>query len=154
MNNLNLPEYSFKTKNINGKSYIFDKIRKRFVALTPEEWVRQNIIEFLTIDKKYPIGRFGNEIKININGMTKRCDSVFYDEKATPILIIEYKAPNVQITQKVFDQIATYNMQLQVRYILISNGIEHFFCEIDYEQHQYIFLKEIPSFEELMNSIA
>ena len=67
MNNLNLPEYSFKTKNINGKSYIFDKIRKRFVALTPEEWVRQNIIEFLTIDKKYPIGRFGNEIKININ---------------------------------------------------------------------------------------
>ena len=86
--------------------------------------------------------------------MSKRCDSVFYDEQATPILIIEYKAPNVQITQEVFDQIATYNMQLQVRYILISNGLKHFFCEIDYKLHQYILFKEIPSFEELMSSIA
>lgn len=152
-NTLNLPEYSFNIKNIEGKTYIFDKIRKKFVILTPEEWVRQNVIEFLTIDKKYPIGWFGNEIKLNINGMPKRCDSIFYDENANPTLIIEYKAPNIAITQEVFDQIATYNIPLKAKYLLVSNGLEHFFCEIDYKLRKYKFFREIPSFEELMSSI-
>lgn len=151
---LNFPEYDFKIKGINGRPFIFDKIRKRFVALTLEEWVRQNMIEFLTIEKKYPSGRFGNEVKLNINGMPKRCDSVFYDEKANPLLIIEYKAPHIKITQSVFDQIATYNLPLQAKYILVSNGLEHFFCEIDYKLHKYIFFNEIPAFNTLMSSVV
>ncbi len=150
MRNLNLPEYTFNTKKIEGKLCIFDKIRKKFVALTPEEWVRQNVIEFLTITKNYPTGRFGNEITLNINDMPKRCDSVFFDHEARPLIIIEYKAPSVCITQKTFDQIATYNMPLQAQFLLVSNGLEHFFCKIDYQQRKYVFYKEIPSFEELM----
>lgn len=150
MKNLNFPEYAFVTKKIENKCYIFDKVRKKFVALTPEEWVRQNMIEFLTQEKKYPLGRFANEITLNINGMPKRCDSIFYDEKAQPLIVIEYKAASVDITQKTFDQIATYNLPLKVRYLIVSNGINHFFCKINYQQRKYIFYKEIPSFEELM----
>ena len=146
---LNLPAYSFNIKKEKEKSFIFDSIRKRFVSLTPEEWVRQHFVAFLAEEKKYPRALIANEISISYNGLKKRCDTLVYNRKGEIVLIVEYKAPNVAITQEVFDQVAVYNMKLKVNFMIISNGMEHFCCRIDYENMQYDYLKEIPCFEEL-----
>ena len=144
---LNLPVYSFNIKK--EKSFIFDSIRKRFVSLTPEEWVRQHFVAFLAEEKKYPRALIANEISISYNGLKKRCDTLVYNRNLEIVLIVEYKAPNVAITQEVFDQVAVYNMKLKVNYMIISNGMEHFCCRIDYENMRYDYLKEIPCFDEL-----
>ena len=146
---LNLPAYSFNIKKEKGKSFIFDSIRKRFVSLTPEEWVRQNFVAFLAEEKKYPRALIANEMTISYNGLKKRCDTLVYNRKGEIILIVEYKAPNVAITQEVFDQVAVYNMKLKVNFMIISNGLDHFCCRIDYENMRYDYLKEIPCFDEL-----
>lgn len=150
---LNLPEYNFNIKNTSGKYTIFDKLRKKFVSLTPEEWVRQNFIEFLVQEKKYPASLTVLEKVVNINGMRKRCDAVVFNQSAKPVVIMEFKAPNVSINAKTFDQSAVYNSKLNVKNLIISNGIEHFFCEVDTETKQYIFLDHIPSWEELTKSL-
>jgi len=146
---LNLPVYSFNIKKEKEKSFIFDSIRKRFVSLTPEEWVRQHFVAFLAEEKKYPRALIANEISISYNGLKKRCDTLVYNRNLEIVLIVEYKAPNVAITQEVFDQVAVYNMKLKVNYMIISNGMEHFCCRIDYENMRYDYLKEIPCFDEL-----
>ncbi len=146
MYKLNLPEYAFRTKTENSKTFIFDSIRKKFVVLTPEEWVRQNFIQYLIDEKKYPQTLMAVEKQIKVNRQQRRFDLLIYQRNGTPFLIAEFKAPNVKITQDAFDQVVRYNMALRVERVVVSNGLQHFACAIDYEKNSYSFLQEIPSF--------
>ena len=141
---LNLPSAGLKIKEQNAKSFVFDRLRKQYVYLTPEEWVRQHFIHFLIEEKNYPEGRLANEVYITMGNVSRRCDTVLYDLQLSPRMIIEYKAPSVTITQNVFDQILRYNICLKVRYLILSNGLKHFCCKI--EDNSYNFLKEIPEY--------
>lgn len=147
---LNLPEYAIKVTKRNGKPFIFDELRRKFIALTPEEWVRQHFVHFLTEHKGYPPGLVANEISLTLNGTTKRCDTVVYDRHAQPRVIVEYKAPHIEITQKVFNQISRYNMVLHVDYLIVSNGLQHYCCRMDYEHNTYIFLRDIPEYSQIL----
>jgi len=151
---LNLPQYSFRIKKQNEKLVIFDSQRKRYVALTPEEWVRQNFIRFLIEEKGYPAAYLAIEKQLNMNGMKKRCDAILYNEHAQPFLIIELKAPNVSISQATFDQVAVYNAKLKVDFFIISNGIEHFCCKVNLETARYEFFPEIPDFNQIVTKNA
>jgi hypothetical protein len=146
MQKLNLPEYSFKIQTGKGKDQIFDPIRKKYVVLTPEEWVRQNFIRYLIHDKKYPSSLMAIEKQLLVNNQPRRYDLVIYNRKGHPNIIVEFKAPSVKIAQDTFDQAVRYNMALKVKYIVVSNGMQHFACEIDYEKNSYSFLKAIPGF--------
>ena len=146
---LNLPEYDFILKHEDNKTLIFDKLRNKFVTLTPEEEVRQRFVATLITYKGYPAGRIGNEISLILNNTKRRCDTVVYNKFGTPCIIIEYKAPNVEITQDVFDQITRYNSVLKVNYIIVSNGIRSFCCKFDYAQNSYSFIEDIPSYQEI-----
>ena len=147
---LNLPLFEPQIRlQENGKPTIFDVLRNRYVALTPEEWVRQSFIHYLLTDKGYPKTLLANEMAINLNGTSKRCDSVLFDTKMQPKMILEYKAPNISITQKVFDQITRYNMVLHVEYLVVSNGLHHYCCKIDLKENRYTFLQDIPAYENL-----
>lgn len=146
MDKLNLPAYQYRITTKENKNYIFDVCRKKYVSLTPEEWVRQHFVNFLIHYKSFPAGRIGNEISLMLNGMPKRSDTVVYDKTGSPFVIIEYKAPSIKITQQVFDQIVRYNMVLKVQYLIVSNGITHYCCSINYKTNSYSFLKEIPDF--------
>lgn len=143
---LNLPKFEVKVSRQNGKAVIFDRLRKKYVAITPEEWVRQHFVHFLISEKHYPENLIANEIGIKLNNTQKRCDTVVYDRLLTPLVIIEYKAPSVEITNRVFDQIVRYNMVLRANYLIVSNGMQHFCCKINYEQDNYTFLEEIPDY--------
>ncbi|MBO4445203.1 MAG: type I restriction enzyme HsdR N-terminal domain-containing protein [Bacteroidaceae bacterium] len=146
---LNLPPFDKKIIQDGDKVSIFDVIRRRYVALTPEEWVRQHFVHFLIDEKGFPLSHMSNEVQVKLNGMSRRCDTVLYDKSLQPILIAEYKAPTVDITQKVFDQICRYNIVLHVKYLIVSNGLSHYCCQIDYENGSYTFLPDIPTYEEL-----
>ena len=149
MKRLNLPTYSFNIKLIEQSKYIFDFIRKKFVILTPEEWVRQNFLRFLVDEKKYPASLIIVEKEFKLNALSKRSDAVVYNRAGNPIVIIEFKASEVKINQKVFDQIVRYNIKLNVEYLIVSNGIEHYCCRINKEDSSYFFLKEIPDFNSI-----
>ena len=146
---LNLPSFPFKLQQQNGKNVIFDALRKKYVALTPEEWVRQHFIRFLTDYKGYPKGLLANEVQLVLNGTKKRCDTVLFNKDLSARMIVEYKAPHIEITQAVFDQITRYNMVLKVDYLIVSNGINHYCCRIDYNTMSYTFLPEIPDYQSL-----
>lgn len=143
---LNLPEYNFRIKKQDEKFQIFDPQRKRYVSLTPEEWVRQHFIRFLIEVKSYPSALLAVEKQLNLNGMKKRCDAVLYNREARPVMILEFKAPNVLINQVTFDQVAVYNAKLKVDFFMISNGIEHYCCKVNPETVKYEFFPEIPDF--------
>lgn len=128
---------------------IFDPVRLKWVALTPEEWVRQHFVDWLISAKGYSPYRIANEVGIKLNTMSRRCDTVVYDGYSRPAVIVEYKAPTVTINQKVFDQIVRYNMVLQARMLIVSNGLSHYCCLMDYSNHSYRFLPEIPTAAEL-----
>jgi type I site-specific restriction endonuclease len=147
---LNLPEYDFRIKKQDNKLLIFDMQRKRYVSLTPEEWVRQHFIRFLIKNKGYPAALLAVEKQLNMNGMKKRCDAILYDNEAKPIMIIELKAPNVPISQATFDQVAVYNAKLMVSFFMISNGIEHYCCKVNSETARYEYFPEIPDFNQLL----
>ena len=132
-----------------GKNYIFDPLRRKYVALTPEEWVRQHFTHYLLHYKGYPQGLLANEIQITLNGMKRRCDTVLYNRDMTARMIIEYKAPEIEITQSVFDQIMRYNMVLKVDYLIVSNGMNHYCCRMDYSNNSYRFLPSIPDYNTL-----
>ena len=132
----------------NGKRSIYDVLRERFVALTPEEGIRQQFIHFLIQEKGYPQQLLANEVSITLNGTSKRCDSVLYNQDLSPKMIIEYKAPHVSISQKVFDQILRYNITLQVEYLIVTNGKQTFICKVSAE-NKAEFLKEIPHYSQL-----
>ena len=146
MQRLNLPEYNFKTKSDEGKLMIFDVIRKKYVILTPEEWVRQNFIQYLKNEKNYPQSLMAVEKQIVVNEKQRRFDLLVYRRNGQPYLIAEFKAPNVKITQETFDQVVRYNMSLKVERVVVSNGLQHFACEIDYLKNGYNYLNEIPAF--------
>ncbi len=143
---LNLPLYTPKMKEKDGKKLIFDPLRQKYVVLTPEEWVRQRFINYLITVKGYPKELMGNEIALTLNGTSRRCDTVVYDKYLAPLMVIEYKAAQVNITQAVFDQIVRYNMVMQVNYLIVSNGRSHYCCEIDYSNKRYNFLEDVPSY--------
>ena len=147
MNRLNLPEYSIKIAERNGKKVIFDILRRKYVALTPEEWVRQQFVHFIIEKKGYPQTLIANEVELKIGNKSLRCDSVLYDRNMQPRMIIEYKSPSIELQQKVFNQISTYNLLLKVDYLIVSNGMQHYCCKMDYENHKYVFLEEIPDYE-------
>ena len=149
MLSLNLPPFDIKLQQRDGKSFIFDPLRKKYIALTPEEWVRQHFVHFLTDFKGYPKGLLANEVQLNLNGTKKRCDTVLFNKDLSARMIVEYKAPHVEITQAVFDQITRYNMVLKVEYLIVSNGLRHYCCRIDYNTMQYTFLPDIPAYTEL-----
>ena len=149
MISLNLPSFQMKLSGTQDKPTIFDILRKKYVALTPEEWVRQHFIHYLTEHKGYPHALMMNEVNLSIGTKKLRADSVLYDTHLHPRMIIEYKAPTVQITQKVFDQISTYNLLLKVDYLIISNGLSHYCCKMDYLHQKYLFLEEIPEYHNI-----
>lgn len=145
MQKLNFPEYSFRFKNSENKVLIFDEIRKKFVVLTPEEWVRQHVIKFLLQEKKYPKSYINVEKNIKINVLTKRYDVVVFNPDGSIFLLVECKAPEVSITQNVFDQIARYNLKLNAQHLMVTNGLNNYFCQMDFLNEKYIFLKELPN---------
>lgn len=149
MNRLNLPQYEIKTSYKDGHLTILDVLRRRFVALTPEEWVRQHFVHFLIEHKGYPSALLANEVELTCGQKRLRCDSLLYSTEAKPRMIIEYKAPTVAITRKVFDQISAYNMLLHVDYLVVSNGLQHFCCRMDYQNGTYEFLRDIPEYCQL-----
>jgi predicted type IV restriction endonuclease len=146
MFSLNLPSFETNIIQKDKNRMIFDILRKRYVKLTPEEWVRQHFIHFLIEHKNYPAGLLANEVGLNLNGTKKRCDTVLYRRDLNPQMIIEYKAPQINIAQKVFDQIARYNIVLRVDYLIVSNGLQHYCCKMNYEQQNYSFLTDIPDY--------
>ena len=146
---INLPPFDINIKEEDGKTVVFDILRKRFVALTPEEWVRQHFVHYLISEKHYPAALMANEISLSLNGMKRRADCALYNKDLSPLMLIEFKAPTVRITQKVFLQIEAYNHVFHVPWLIVSNGINHFCCRIDYEENSIKFLKDIPSYEEL-----
>ena len=149
MNALNLPAYDIKVRGTREKPEVFDFLRRKYVTLTPEEWVRQHFTHWLVEHKGYPKGLLGNEIALKCGEKTLRCDSILYDTHAHPQIIIEYKAPTVPLTQRVFSQISAYNLLLHVDYLMISNGLQHFCCKMDYERQSYEFLQDIPDYSEI-----
>ena len=146
---LNLPEYDFKIKKSDDTYAIYDLLRKRYVALTSEEWVRQNFVQYLINERNFPIALMANEVSLNQNGIKRRCDTLVADRMGHPFVIVEYKAPQIQITQSTFDQIVRYNMVLHAQYLIVSNGLTHYCCKIDYEANSYSFLNDIPEYSEL-----
>jgi len=144
---LNLPNYDFKMKTEQGSRQIFDPVRKKMVKLDPEEWVRQNLIQFLNKDKNYPISLMAVEKGLTVNKLSKRFDVLCYNNDSKPLLLVECKAPNIKISQAAFDQISIYNLQFKVPFLLVSNGLEHYCCQLDYEKNSYSFLSEIPDYQ-------
>ena len=151
MISLNLPNFNIKLRQRDdGQTEILDFLRQRYIRLTPEEWVRQHFTHFLVEHKHYPAGLLGNEVSLNVNGVERRCDSVLFNrEGGNPRMIIEYKAPSVRITQKVFTQISSYNSVLYADYLIVSNGLDHYICHINYSDLSIHFLPEIPDYAEL-----
>lgn len=147
MQKLNLPTYSFKLKSNENKTLIFDNLRKKHVVLTPEEWVRQHFVQFLIEEKNYPISLIAIEKQLTINNLKKRTDIVIFSSDGHPNIIVECKAPKIKITQATFDQIARYNLKLNAKYLIVTNGLQHFFCMLDKEKETYIFLQDIPSYK-------
>jgi len=147
---LNLPSYEFRFKKEDGQDRIFDEVRKKYVALTPEEWVRQNIVRFMIVEKSVPAGLIILEKQLVMNTMTRRPDVLIHDKYGKPVMIIECKAPDIKIAQNTFDQIARYNSVVRVPYLMVTNGLKHYCCMMDYENNNYIFLKDIPSYDEMI----
>ena len=143
---LNFPTYSFRLKNRENKMSIYDEIRKKFVHLTPEEWVRQHTLMFLRKEKKHPKSLLNVEKQIIIHGTLKRYDIVGFKPNGNIHIIVECKAPSIKINQEAFDQIARYNLKLKADYLMVTNGMQHYFCQMDYEEKKYIFLRDIPDY--------
>ena len=147
MQKLNLPSYSFKLKSNEKHTLIFDNLRKKYFVLTPEEWVRQHFVKFLIEEKKYPVSLIALEKQLTINNRIKRTDILIFTSDGNPDIIVECKAPQVKISQETFDQIARYNLKLKANYLIVTNGLEHYFCKMDFEKETYVFLKDIPNYK-------
>jgi hypothetical protein len=146
MQKLNFYSYSFRFKNSENKVSIFDEIRKKFIILTPEEWVRQHVVQFLLQEKKYPISHINVEKILKVNGLRKRYDVVVFNPDGSIYILIECKAPKIKIAQATFDQIARYNMTMNAQFLMVTNGLNHYFCQMDFENEKYQFLAELPNY--------
>lgn len=150
MEKLNLPEHTLKSRlTAKGKIEIFDEFRKKYVALSPEEWVRQQFLWYLVNVKKYPASLIAVEKGLVLNGLQKRFDAVVYNNNGVPLVLIEFKSAGVPLEQKVFEQIAAYNMKMKVKYLIISNGLQHFCCAVNYDILHFNFLEDIPEYSKL-----
>ncbi|MFL3660793.1 MAG: type I restriction enzyme HsdR N-terminal domain-containing protein [Polaribacter sp.] len=147
MQKLNLPNYKFKLKSNENKTLIFDNLRKKYMVLTPEEWVRQHFVQFLIEEKKYPASLIAIEKQVLVNNLKKRSDILVFNKDGNPEIIVECKAPKIKITQATFDQIARYNSKLRANFLVVTNGLSHFYCKMDFEKETYLFLKEIPDYK-------
>jgi len=147
MQQLNFPSYIFRFKNSENKAAIFDEIRKKFIILTPEEWVRQHVVQFLLEEKKYPKSLINVEKVLHVNGLRKRYDIVVFNPDGSINVLIECKAPEIRITQNTFDQIARYNMTMKAQFLMVTNGLNHYFCQMDFENEKYQFLPELPDYK-------
>ncbi len=143
---LNLPAVQLRVVRDGDMLKVFDPLRDKFVALTPEEYVRQHFVAWLRTDMHFPASLMANEIGIEVNGTKKRCDTVVFGRDGKPLIIVEYKAPDVNVTQAVFDQVVRYNMALRAKYLVVSNGLRHYCCVIDYASDSYHFIPEIPDY--------
>lgn len=143
---LNLPVYQFRFKNSENKVSIFDEIRKKFIIVTPEEWVRQNVVQYLINEKKYPKSLINVEKALKINGLTKRYDIVVYKNDGKINVLVECKSTDVKISQDTFDQIARYNMTLKADFLMVTNGLNHYICKMDFENEKYSFLENLPEY--------
>ncbi len=150
---LNLPSFDIRLREDDGHRQVLDVLRRRYVALTPEEWVRQHFVHFLIEHKGYPKGLLANEVELRVGEKHLRCDTLLYDRSLEPQMIVEYKAPDIVITQRVFDQISTYNLLLHVDYLVVSNGRQHYCCRMDYEEQHYRFLSDIPGYDEIVSGL-
>lgn len=150
MYRLNLPPFEpkIRKKNASNDSEVFDPQRRKYVTLTPEEWVRQHFVHYLISEKKYPASLIANEAGIKLNSLTRRCDTVVYNTRLEPVMIVEYKEPRVKITRAVFEQVVQYNSVLKVRFIVVTNGLLHYCCQMDYDKMDYEYLTEIPGWGE------
>lgn len=147
MISLNLPSFDIKIRREGNRAVVLDPLRRRWVALTPEEWVRQHFVNLLVSEKHYPATLVANEVQLSVGEKIMRADTVVYDRTLRPRMIVEYKAPTVAITQKVFDQISVYNLLLRVDYLAVSNGRQHYVCRMDYDNEKYSFLEDLPDYE-------
>ncbi|MDR1743955.1 MAG: type I restriction enzyme HsdR N-terminal domain-containing protein [Dysgonamonadaceae bacterium] len=146
---LNLPVFDAKIQKTDAGLEIFDPLRRKYVTLTPEEWVRQHFVNYLQTEKHYPASLMANEIAIKLHSLSRRCDTVVYNNRLEPVVIVEYKQPDVAITQQVFDQIARYNSVLRVKYLIVSNGLSHYCGIMDYENQNFNYLTEIPDYKNI-----
>ncbi len=146
MQELNFPAYRFRLKNSENKVWIFDEIRKKFLVLQPEEWVRQHVVRYLMEGKGYPKSLIQVEKLLTLNKLRKRYDVVVYNPDGSIAILVECKAPSVPVTQATFDQVARYNLELRASYLMVTNGLAHYFCRIDMEKGGYDFLRELPSY--------
>jgi len=146
---LNLPEYTFNIIKSDNKLKIFDGIRKQYVVLTPEEWVRQNFIQYLISEKKVPPSHIKIESQLKLNQLVKRTDTIVYDKNIKPSVLIEFKAPDVEINLSVFEQINMYNHVLKIKYLVVSNGLSHFYCINNYSENTCSVIKDLPVYENL-----
>ncbi len=149
MQELNLPKYPIKLKEEKGTKYIFDSIRKKYLVLQPEEWVRQNFIQYLINDKSFSASLIAIEKGLQLNELKKRADIVIYDNQANPIVLVECKAPKVKINQEVFEQVARYNVVFKVPYLVVTNGMEHYCAKVDFKENGFEFLRELPDYKDL-----
>ncbi|WP_275441318.1 type I restriction enzyme HsdR N-terminal domain-containing protein [Lepagella muris] len=148
---LNLPPTELRLCRGDNHIKVYDRLRKKYVTLTPEEYVRQHFVDWLIKYKNYPSSIVSNEVGIVLNGTKKRCDTIIFMTDGSPLMIVEYKAPDIEISQCVFDQIVRYNMTLKARFLAVSNGINHYCCEIDYVNGSYRFMRDIPTYNEIKN---
>lgn len=146
MQKLNFPQFQFRFKNTENSISIFDVVRKKFVVLQPEEWVRQNVVRFINETKGYPLSLINVEKQLTVNGLKKRYDVIVFNSDGTVQILVECKAPEIEIHQHTFDQIAIYNRDIRAKYLMITNGISHYYCHMDHKAEKYHFLKEIPDF--------
>lgn len=149
MQRLNFPSFDFRFKNSENKIAIFDVIRKKFILLTPEEWVRQHVVHDLIDNWNYPKSLISVEKIVKINGMNKRYDIVVFTPNSEITILVECKAPNVNITQDTFDQIARYNFQLRAQFLYVTNGLQHYYCQMDYDKETYHFLPSLPNYNQI-----
>lgn len=147
---LNLPPFEIKLSGTREHPLIFDVLRQKAVALTPEEWVRQHFVHFLINHRAYPKTLMANEVQLRVGEKQLRADTVVYDRSLKPRMIVEYKAPTISLSQKVFDQISVYNRLLHVDFLVVSNGLQSYCCQMDYEHEKYLFLRDIPTYEEIL----
>ncbi|MBN2863960.1 MAG: type I restriction enzyme HsdR N-terminal domain-containing protein [Bacteroidales bacterium] len=150
MKQLHLPEYSFRIITQANKEMIFDPLRKKYVRLNPEEWVRQNFVQYLIQEGKYPPGLIGVEVMFIFNRLRKRADILVHNRKGEPVLIVECKSPDIKLDDQVFDQIATYNLQFRVPWLVVTNGMTHYACRFDPVQNKFNDLLSIPLYEDLL----
>lgn len=146
---IRFPNYDFQVKKISNITYIYDIIRKKYVILTPEEWVRQHIVHYLLSEKGYLRTLIAIEHSIELNSLKKRCDIVVFNARYQPTLLIECKKNDTRLTQQVFDQAGRYNLSLRVPYLAVTNGIENIVASLEHHSGTYRFLTAYPSFEEL-----